>query len=780
MEPVFIDFHIHTSENPESLNDSYDLDTLKSKIEQIADGANYLISLTDHNTINKSAYLAAVRKIDNILVGVELHVRNYENAAPYHCHMLFNIESIDSSVIEQLNNKLDELYPNKVVSSDDRTIPSLETIMNAFDEYEFILLPHGGQNHSTFDKSIPLGVQFDKTLERSVYYNHFDGFTARSNRSLEKTHEYFNRLGINEFVNLVTATDNYNPSNYPNCKAGNEASEFIPTWMLASPTFNGVRISLSESTRLKYGNKPDSWAECIQHILLKNEHIDIDASLAPGLNVVIGGSSSGKSLFVDSIYRIIVDDIGNSIYGKTPYGVQDMVVQNPAGQHPHYLDQNYISKICDPKNEEYNIDDISILKSVFPSDREEKLAIANGLSELGSQLSRLVQSVKEIEALQDSLKRIPKLSHLIVTDIIQGNPIRPLLADEKVIESVDYGDAKYSRDLRELDRIDGFLSSNPLVSHDKSLVDKLKDELLEAHNNAKIESRVRKIINDKKIEIDNAQEHENREIATKRQQFEELLDSIRKYIKNEKIFRSSIDAISKFKIIITTTEIESMGHKLFIDNEFELTKEKFLEVLNLMLKPAFALTSFNKITPESLFDNKFRKQKPKVADYDDFERRVKSKFEGMNKKKYRIITKEGKDFDSLSAGWKTSVILDLILGWGSDNAPLIIDQPEDNLATGYINHGLLKAIKECKGRKQIILVSHNATIPMLGDAQNVVMCKNDYNKITIRSNPLEGDIEGVGVVDLIAETTDGGKASIKKRVKKYNLKNFRGPNETSI
>lgn len=245
MEPVFIDFHIHTSENPESLNDSYDLDTLKSKIEQIADGANYLISLTDHNTINKSAYLAAVRKIDNILVGVELHVRNYENAAPYHCHMLFNIESIDSSVIEQLNNKLDELYPNKVVSSDDRTIPSLETIMNAFDEYEFILLPHGGQNHSTFDKSIPLGVQFDKTLERSVYYNHFDGFTARSNRSLEKTHEYFNRLGINEFVNLVTATDNYNPSNYPNCKAGNEASEFIPTWMLASPTFNGVRISLS-------------------------------------------------------------------------------------------------------------------------------------------------------------------------------------------------------------------------------------------------------------------------------------------------------------------------------------------------------------------------------------------------------------------------------------------------------------------------------------------------------------------------------------------------------
>ena len=53
------------------------------------------------------------------------------------------------------------------------------------------------------------------------------------------------------------------------------------------------------------------------------------------------------------------------------------------------------------------------------------------------------------------------------------------------------------------------------------------------------------------------------------------------------------------------------------------------------------------------------------------------------------------------------------------------------------------------------------------------MCKNENNKISIKSNPLEGSIDGVDVVDLIAETTDGGKASVKKRVKKYNLKKFR-------
>ncbi|VAW71588.1 hypothetical protein MNBD_GAMMA12-69 [hydrothermal vent metagenome] len=301
MEPVFIDFHIHTSDNPESLNSSYDLDTLKSNIEKIADGSNYLISLTDHNVINKPVYLNAIQKFEHILLGVELHVRNYDEAKPYHCHILFNLEEIDETIIDDINLILDELYPKKVVASTDISIPKLEKIMNCFDNYEFVLLPHGGQNHSTFDTSIPEGVQFDKTLERSIYYNHFDGFTARSNNSLDKTHEYFDRLGIREFVNLVTATDNYTPEDYPDCKGGKNASDFIPTWMLASPTFNGLRLSLSESSRLIYGEKPDSWAECIQHVLLKNENIDIDVDLTPGLNVVIGGSSSDKSLFVDSL-----------------------------------------------------------------------------------------------------------------------------------------------------------------------------------------------------------------------------------------------------------------------------------------------------------------------------------------------------------------------------------------------------------------------------------------------------------------------------------------------
>ena len=461
MKPVFIDFHIHTSDNPEKLNSNYEVEVLKDNIEKIADGEEFLISLTDHNVVNKAAYLEASKIIDNLLLGVELHIRNFPEANPYHCHILFNLEAITEEIIDDINSKLDELYENKVVEKSDPSIPYLETIINCFDGYDFILMPHGGQNHATFDKSIPKGKTFDRSLERSIYYNHFDGFTARSNQSIESTTEYFKRIGIEGIVNLVTATDNYDPSKYPECKAGRKASDFAPTWMMASPTFDGLRLSLSESSRLIYGKKPNTWAECIHRVKLQNSFIDIDVTLTPGLNVVIGGSSTGKSLLVDSIYRQIKGNFIGSKYLETPFEIENLEVENPAGQHPHYLDQNYIVKVCDPNDNENNLEDIEILKSIFPSDKDSAAKIQNGLTELYEQLDLLIESVEEIEKLQNSLGKLPRLSHLIVREEIQENPIKMLFPDDQTIESIEYSETLYEKDIRALDAINSRLSRTP-------------------------------------------------------------------------------------------------------------------------------------------------------------------------------------------------------------------------------------------------------------------------------------------------------------------------------
>ena len=777
MIPVFIDLHIHTSDDPNAWNTSYDLEVLKARVEEYADGAPYLLSLTDHNTINKPVYLKARRLFENLLLGVELHVRNYDGQAPYHCHAFFRLDSIDEETIDKLNTILDTLYPDKRPTKES-DIPKLEDITKRFDMYDILLLPHGGQSHSTFDVSIPEGVDFDTTIERSIYYNLIDGFTARSSKGLDRTLQYFKRLGIRDFVNLVTSSDNYTPSDYP-CAKEADATPFEPTWMLARPTFNGLRLSLSESSRLVYGEQPDSWAEHIQHVTLKNEHADIDAELTPGLNVVIGGSSSGKTLFVDSINRQILGNTNEGVYASTVYNVLNMTVVHPTGQHPHYFPQNYIVKVCDFRDQDNTIGDIDILKSVFPADNDERLAITNGLRDLGEHVRKLVEATQTIETVESKLTRLPVLSRLIVTKTIHDNPIRLLKPDPQALETIRYGRSQYDEHVRQLDSIETFLQKNPLITHDRTLILKLKSELERALKYSLFEQKVYDLIVQQVDSINRVQAEEDKETTTKRNQFQELLDMVKGYFRAHRQFYDAKDSIAKFSVLVQTKTIKSMGHMLYIDNEFKLTPNEVLRVINELLKSDYQIGLFEAICPQSLFKAKF-KQRPKVDGYPDFIAKVNSKFDAMNRKKYRIVTSDGRDFDSLSAGWKTSVVLDLILGWEGDTAPLIIDQPEDNLATTYINSGLLRALKKSKSSRQVILVSHNATIPMLGDAQNVILCKNEGGVITIRSAPLEGEIHGTDVVDHVAEITDGGKVSVKKRVKKYNLKRFRGDNETNV
>jgi hypothetical protein len=775
LKPVYLDLHIHTSDNPDLLDAAYDVATLNEKVRACAMGLPYLVSLTDHNTINRAAYLNAASLFPHLLIGAELHVRNYRDEPPYHCHIFFRTPA-DADTIDELNMVLDTLYPKKSVCASDQ-IPSIEEIAKHFDAYEFVLLPHGGQSHSTFDKSIPKGVQFDTTIERSIYYNHFDGFTARSNSGLESTQDYFRRLGISDFVNLVTSTDNYNPKKYPESKAS-QAESFVPTWMLASPTFNGLRLSLSESARFVYGSRPDTWAEFIRHVSLSNDYLDVDVALTPGLNVVIGGSSSGKTLFVDSVCRRLRGDFSGSNY--LAYGVDQISVDSPTGQVPHYLEQNYIVKVCDQKDHDNTIDSIALLRSLFPGDKDERAEIDNGLAQLSESLSQMVEAAEKLEAIEEKLKTIPVLSRLVVTSLIKRNPLKYLKPTDSDVETFEYSETTHTQHKRALDGIEAFLKKNPFVVHEKGLVEGLKAELEVARSAARFELDVRQVIIEHAEAIHQLQTREDRETKTKSFQFGTLLGAIRNYVKYTEVFYSSRDRIARFSITCKTRVVESMGHRLFIENAFELTPAKFVEILNQTLRSDRQIRNFEAITPAALSSIGFRKKSPKVTSHADLHREVLGRFQAMNQKKYRITTSEGKDFDQLSAGWKTSVILDLILGSAADTAPLIIDQPEDNLATTYINTGLLTAIKQCKAARQIILVSHNATIPMLGDAQNVIVCRNEDKFMTIRACPLEGEIGGLDVVDVIAATTDGGKSSIKKRVKKYNLKRFRGADETRI
>ena len=772
MEPVYIDIHIHTSPNPDSLNTNYDIDTLFAKIRTQAQGQHALVSLTDHNTVNRNAYLKAQSKCNDdihLILGVELHIHYTIETEAYHCHMFFK-NQITEQLIDDINIILDKLYPQKTVQKKDLTIPTLDKIINEFDNYDFVLLPHGGQSHATFNKAIPAEKKFDTMMERSVYYNQFDGFTARSEKGREETYRYFRRLGISDFVNLITCSDNYDPNRYPEAKA-TDAESLIPTWMFSQPTFEGFRLSLSERSRLVYSqDKPTLWSENIESVSYRNEVLDIDVNFSSGLNVIIGGSSSGKTLLADSIWRKLAKE-SFEFSDYKDFGVENINIVNPSEMRPHYLSQNYIMKVVG-QGTEHGIEDIEIIRSLFPDNKEISARVSSSLAKLKKDVTELIRTVKELETIESKLHTTSQIGRLLVLNPVKQNIISSMLPQDIVRQSFRYEQSKKQQHVSTLLEIKEFIKRNPLIQEHDVIIDELITILQEAYKYSEIEDRVFGEIKHSYDTYASILRTESQEDQTKAQQFEEVLQNIYQYVYLNRKFNKHLDSIASYQDEFETKEIKSSGHTLFIKNQYTINKNNVLEVLNGMLKSTNKISNFEDIKPHMLYERNFSKQKPKVNDYDDFINRVYNEFEKKNKTVYSIVTQEGKDFSTLSAGWKTSVLLDLILGYDQDIAPIIIDQPEDNLATKYINDGLVKAIKNVKSTKQIILVSHNATIPMMGDAQQIIYCENKNGVITIRSSSLEGEIAGKPILDLIASITDGGKSSIKKRVKKYNLKKF--------
>lgn len=122
-----------------------------------------------------------------------------------------------------------------------------------------------------------------------------------------------------------------------------------------------------------------------------------------------------------------------------------------------------------------------------------------------------------------------------------------------------------------------------------------------------------------------------------------------------------------------------------------------------------------------------------------------------------------RDFSKLSLGQQQSVLLALLLS-SKSNSPLIIDQPEDNLDGEFIYHSLVPVLRLAKERRQIIIVTHNANIAILGDAEQILVLKSTNDKCSIVSN---GSIDHEQTRDLACNILEGAKEAFQRRAKIY-------------
>lgn len=117
-----------------------------------------------------------------------------------------------------------------------------------------------------------------------------------------------------------------------------------------------------------------------------------------------------------------------------------------------------------------------------------------------------------------------------------------------------------------------------------------------------------------------------------------------------------------------------------------------------------------------------------------------------------------------SAGQKTTAILTFILSFG--DCPLILDQPEDDLDNKLVYDLIVDKMREIKKHRQVIVVTHNANIPVNGDAEYVVSLSASTKTLSIQAS---GTIENDKVKTEICDVMEGGKEAFDIRAKRYAL-----------
>ena len=137
----------------------------------------------------------------------------------------------------------------------------------------------------------------------------------------------------------------------------------------------------------------------------------------------------------------------------------------------------------------------------------------------------------------------------------------------------------------------------------------------------------------------------------------------------------------------------------------------------------------------------------------------------------KYVDKEGsripvfKRLSQLSLGQQQSVLLGILLLSDSDR-PLLIDQPEDNLDSEFIYKTIVKTLRKIKEHRQIIIVTHNPNIAVLGDAELIVPLKSTNNKAMIISS---GSIDNSDTVKLCCQILEGGESAFKQRQEIYGF-----------
>lgn len=779
-----IDLHIHTDKsNLIKQNDydgPFDISILKNKL---IENNVKVFSLTDHNIINVQAYedyYSNYIEGDPILyLGCEFDIKVGQidgSFLTYHTLLIFNENTIEK--VRELDKIIEDHFRNNGISNSDRSLTDNE-IFQLFNPYHFFYIPHAGGHKNIIDahkRADITKVQEMVLLMECAHEKVKEVHRIRHNKGFDRLKDpNFRDKEDEAFINF---SDNHSCSIYPTPKSG-AIHEFY--CIKGQPTFESIRFAfIDPKSRIKkYSEvevlqRSDNYIHSLKfdnHSIINNTTLNF----SPNLNVIIGGRSSGKSL----LFNILGSKIGNAknelekkykldtsgikIKSFLDLNYKDTISYNPheviyinQGDIVNYFENNSLIELIKEsgKDEEYKL-----AIDFFKNEKSNLNILIEKLIELYGELidnlnSNYVLYNKDIDAIFDSsyfFKPINLIenksssfnqSSLILESLLDNvenfkkNENWKLEDDELIL-------ANEFKKLVELKKSE-FINLQAIYSRKVDLINKSNDIISSKNASLNLKSREKESSNQRlvslKSNINNLFNILNR--------FQAHCCLIEEYRYN---FSKSVQISNNVDVVLELENIENVKDKI--------SEGLVLNMPNASLFHTLLDLANNKIKIKNLNPNSAENLQKKINT------QLKQIFEYFDKPIEFLKYSEGGSSKNNSPGYNSEKYLETILKNG--NAKIIfIDQPEDNLGNRFITDNLIDIIRELKFQKQIFLVTHNPSIVVYGDAENIIMCNNDEKRINYQQFVLEDKNHQKEICAVL----DGGHYIFDQRSRKYNIK----------
>jgi len=123
-----------------------------------------------------------------------------------------------------------------------------------------------------------------------------------------------------------------------------------------------------------------------------------------------------------------------------------------------------------------------------------------------------------------------------------------------------------------------------------------------------------------------------------------------------------------------------------------------------------------------------------------------------------------KSLEHASLGQKSTAILALLLTSGTE--PLVIDQPEDDIDNRYVYDVVVELLRQRKFERQIVVASHNANIPVNGDAELIGVLGVESGIGQLRDC---GSIDNPAIKNLVNDVMEGSAEAFALRRERYGF-----------